>query len=131
MPTDMEHALTKLEVSEWISKGRSRKYCIEKLVESGMKNGAANMLYYAALKELLPEPNLLDDYKKNLIQQNLDRLEQVIETSLSGNTADRAIALKAIDTLNKMCGAYSDNNITIAQQNKDGDGQIIQIRFGE
>ena len=127
----MEHALTKLEVSEWISKGRSRKYCIEKLVESGMKNGAANMLYYAALKELLPEPNLLDDYKKNLIQQNLDRLEQVIETSLSGNTADRAIALKAIDTLNKMCGAYSDNNITIAQQNKDGDGQIIQIRFGE
>lgn len=127
----MEHALTKLEVSEWISKGRSRKYCIEKLVESGMKNGAANMLYYAALKELLPEPNLLDDYKKNLIQQNLDRLEQVIETSLSGNTADKAIALKAIDTLNKMCGAYSDNNITIAQQNKDGDQQIIQIRFGE
>lgn len=129
MPTDMEHALTKLEVSEWISKGRSRKYCIEKLVESGMKNGAANMLYYAALKELLPEPNLLDDYKKNLIQQNLDRLEQVIETSLSGNTADKAIALKAIDTLNKMCGAYSDNSITIAQQGKEGEGQIIQITF--
>ena len=129
--TDMEHTLTRLQVQEWISKGKSRKYCVDKLVETGMKNGAASMLYYRALKDMLPEPNLLDDYKKNLIQQNLDRLEQVIETSLSGNTADKAIALKAIDTLNKMCGAYSDNNITIAQQNKDGDQQIIQIRFGE
>lgn len=127
--TDMEHTLTRLQVQDWISKGKSRKYCVDKLVETGMKNGAASMLYYRALKDMLPEPNLLDDYKKNLIQQNLDRLENVIETSLSGNTADKAIALKAIDTLNKMCGAYSDNNITIAQQNKDGDQQIIQITF--
>ena len=41
-----------------------------------------------------------------------------------------AIAIKAIDTLNKMCGAYNDNNqVTIAKNNLGE--EIIQIKFGE
>lgn len=124
-------AVTITQVTEWISKGHTRQYCINKLMEDGVTYSNANVIYYGALKELTPDQNLFDDYKRGVIQQNLDRLETIIDSSISGNTSEKMVALKAIDQLNKLCGAYGENNITIAQQNKDGDGQVIQIRFGE
>lgn len=123
----MENALTQGTVAEWISKGHTRKYCLEKLVEDGMELGPAKRLYYGALKELTPEPNMLDDYKRGIIQQNLDRLEQIVESSISGNTGEKMVALKAIDTLNKLVGAYGENSVTVAQS-KEGE-QIIRITF--
>lgn len=86
-------------------------------------------MYYGALKKLLPDPDLFTAYKQSLAQQNIDRLESIVESSISGTTGDKAIAIKAIDTLNKMISAYGDNGITIAQQDKDGAQQVIKIVF--
>lgn len=124
---EMGMAATGTKVMEWISQGHTRKYCMDRLQEEGMSRSAANTLYYNSLKELLPEPDLFTNYKQNLTQQNIDRLESIVESTISGNTAEKAIAIKAIDTLNKMCGSYGENSVTVAQ-NKEGE-QIIRITF--
>lgn len=128
-PKDVEKQATQMQIAEWVGKGKSRSWIMEKLQEDGMSYINANHVYYGALKDLTPDPDLIGEYKKSLIQQNLDRLEKIVESSISGNTADKAIALKAIDQLNKLAGAYNDNQITVAR-NKEGD-EIIQIKFGE
>lgn len=125
---ELETVTTQTQVQEWVTKGKSRKWIMEKLQKEGLTIPAANHIYYGALKELTPEPNLLDDYKKSLIQTNLDRLEEIINTSISGNTGDKKVALQAIDTLNKMIGIYNDkNHVTIAKDNQNN--EVIQITF--
>ena len=123
----MEAALTQNKVMEWVSKGKSRKWCMERLQEEGMTSAAASSLYYESLKEMLPDPDLFADYKKALMQTNLDRLETIVESTISGNTGEKMVALKAIDQMCKLTGMYNDNQITVAR-NKDGD-EIIQITF--
>lgn len=128
----MNSLMTTQEIADRVNDGQSKAQIIAWLQEErGMTWGSAKNLYYNTLKEMVPDDAYLQAYKKSLATTNIARLEKIVDDSLSGNTADKAIALKAIDQLNKICGAYADNNITIAQQNKDGDGQIIQIRFGE
>lgn len=124
---EMEIALTETKVMEWVSKGHTRQYCMKKLQDEGMSWGAANSIYYSSLKAMLPNPDLFTDYKQTLMQQNIDRLEKIVESSISGSTADKALAIKAIDTLNKMVSAYGENGVII-NKNKEGDEQII-IRF--
>lgn len=126
---EMQLAVTEVKVMEWISKGKTRQYCMTKLQEDGMTKSAADHMYYGALKKLLPDPDLFTAYKQSLMQQNIDRLEQIVDNTISGGTGDKAIAIKAIDTLNKMCGVYGENSVTVAN-NKDGE-QIIRIEFGK
>ena len=59
-----------------------------------------------------------EETKETLIAMNNGRLDSIIEDSMK--TGDRSSAIKAIDTQNRMCGAYtekvrleSDNTITI------------------
>lgn len=124
----LEYQGTQIQIQEWINKGKSRQYIMDRLQEDGMTVLGAQEIYYATLKEMAPDPNLFDDYKKQVIQQNLDRLEKIVESSIDGNYQEKNVALKAIDTLNKLIGAYSDSNsVTIA---KDNQGQeIIRIEF--
>lgn len=124
----LEYQGTQIQIQEWINKGKSRQYVMDRLQEDGMTVLGAQEIYYATLKEMAPDPNLFDDYKKQVIQQNLDRLEKIVESSIDGNYQEKNVALKAIDTLNKLIGAYSDSNsVTIA---KDNQGQeIIRIEF--
>lgn len=130
--TNMGALMTTQEIADMVNDGKSRKEIIAYLQEEkNMTWGSAKNLYYNTLKEMVPDEAYLKAYKKSLATTNMARLEQIIDESLSGNTADKAIALKAIDQLNKMVGAYADNSITIAQQNKDGDQQIIQIDFSK
>ena len=124
---EMQLAVTEVKVMEWISKGKTRQYCMTQLQEDGMSRSAADHMYYGALKKLLPDPDLFTAYKQSLMQQNLDRLEQIVDSTISGNTGEKAIAIKAIDTLNKMTGCYGENSVTVAN-NKEGD-QIIRITF--
>ena len=124
---EMQLAVTEVKVMEWISKGKTRQYCITQLQEDGMTRSAADHMYYGALKKLLPDPDLFTAYKQSLMQQNIDRLETIVDNTISGGTGDKAIAIKAIDTLNKMCGVYGENSVTVAN-NKDGE-QIIRITF--
>lgn len=124
---NIDNALTQTKVAEWISKGHTRQYCLKRLVDDGMTPYNAQNMYYGAMKLITPEPDLFDEYKKGIIQQNLDRLEQIVESSISGNTGEKMVALKAIDTLNKLVGAYGENSVTIAK-NKDNE-EIIRITF--
>lgn len=122
--------ITTQEISDRINDGQSKAQIIAWLQEAkNMTYGSAKNLYYNTLKEMVPDDAYLQAYKKSLATTNIARLEKIVDDSLSGNTADKAIALKAIDQLNKICGAYADNSVTIAK-NKEGD-EIIQIRFGE
>lgn len=118
-------------LADYISKGHSRDECIEMLVETTeMTRGSAYNLYHKALKQLLPDPKYMDDLKQTIIQQNLDRLEKIVNSSINGNTQEKKVALQAIDTLNKMFGAYADKNqVTIAKDNS-GD-EVIQITFSK
>lgn len=124
---EMQLAVTEVKVMEWISKGKTRQYCITQLQEDGMTRSAADHMYYGALKKLLPDPDLFTAYKQSLMQQNIDRLETIVDNTISGGTGDKAIAIKAIDVLNKMTGCYGENSVTVAN-NKDGE-QIIRITF--
>lgn len=128
--TRMGGLITTQEISDRINDGQSKAQIIAWLQEAkNMTYGSAKNLYYNTLKEMVPDDAYLQAYKKSLATTNIARLEKIVDDSLSGNTADKAIALKAIDQLNKICGAYADNSVTIAQQNKDGDGQVIKITF--
>lgn len=126
----MDSLMTTQEIADRVNDGQSKAQIIAWLQEErGMTWGSAKNLYYNTLKEMVPDDAYLQAYKKSLATTNIARLEKIVDDSLSGNTADKAIALKAIDQLNKICGAYADNSVTIAQQNKDGDQQVIKITF--
>ena len=126
----MNSLMTTQEIADRVNDGQSKAQIIAWLQEEkGMTWGSAKNLYYNTLKEMVPDDAYLQAYKKSLATTNIARLEKIVDASLSGNTADKAIALKAIDQLNKICGAYADNSVTIAQQNKDGDQQVIKITF--
>lgn len=120
----IERAVTRMEIMDMISKGQSRTDIVQSLVDNGLGYKNANLLYYQAMKELTPDINLLDDYKRGIMQQNLDRLEKIINSSIDGNTGDKKVALQAIAELNKMLGLSQGNNVTI-NKNQEGDEQIV------
>lgn len=120
----IERAATRMDVMGLISKGKSRTEVIQNLVDDGIEYSNANLLYYEALKEMTPDTNLLDDYKRGMIQINLDRLEKIINSCIDGSTGDKKVALQAIAEVNKMIGVSQGNNVMI-NKNNQGDEQII------
>ena len=118
------------DIAERISKGEPREKLVKELVDGGMDRTKATRYYYEALKEITPEDTILDAYKKGMMQVNLNRLETIIETSISGNSQDKQVALKAIAELNKMLGLSNDTNKVTVANNKEGE-QIIQIEFSK
>lgn len=119
----IERAATRMDVMGLISKGKSRTEVIQNLVDDGIEYSNANLLYYEALKEMTPDTNLLDDYKRGMIQINLDRLEKIINSCIDGSTGDKKVALQAIAEVNKMIGVSQGNNVMINRN--QGDEQII------
>ena len=96
--TNMGALMTTQEIADMVNDGKSRKEIIAYLQEEkNMTWGSAKNLYYNTLKEMVPDEAYLKAYKKSLATTNMARLEQIIDESLSGNTADKAIALKAIE----------------------------------
>ena len=127
MPTNFKTIVNQAQVSEWISQGKSRQFILDALADSGAGPQEARKLYYTTIKDIIPSPDLFENHKQVVIQQNLDRLEGIIEKCIDGNTGDKKVALQAIAELNKMCGVYDSNKVTIAK-NKEGD-EVIQIAF--
>ena len=122
--------ITTAEIQMMVDEGKSRDTIINWLQEEkGMTWGSAKNLYYETIKSMSDDTTMLDTYKASLVRTNLARLETIVETTMSGNTGEKMVALKAIDQINKLIGAYNGNSVTIAN-NKEGE-QIIQIRFGE
>lgn len=124
----IEKKVTYMTIQDMIAQGKSRQSIIKYLTDQGINQKTASCLYYEALKDMTPSPDLLDDYKKGIVVQNLDRLENIINNTLSGNTGDKKVALQAIDTLNKMIGAYAGNNGVTINKDNQGNEQII-IKF--
>lgn len=120
----MEKTATKMEIMDAISKGQSRADIVQSLVDDGITYRNAQQLYYEAMKDMTPDINLLDDYKRGMMQQNLDRLEKIINSSIEGNAGDKKVALQAIAEMNKMLGLSQGNNVTI-NKNNQGDEQIV------
>ena len=120
----MQKTATKMEIMDAISKGQSRADIVNSLVDDGITYRNAQQLYYEAMKDMTPDINLLDDYKRGMMQQNLDRLEKIINSSIEGNSQDKGVALKAIAEMNRMLGLSQSDKVTI-NKNQEGDEQII------
>ena len=116
-------------VQEMITSGMTRMEIINALREKGLTYDKAEHAYYIALKDMAPSPDFIDDYKRGLIQLNLDRLEKIINETIGGNFQSKAVALKAISEINRMLNVTGNNGVVINKNNK-GDEQII-ISFGD
>lgn len=120
--------ITTAEIQMMVDEGKSRDTIINWLQEEkGMTWGSAKNLYYETIKGMSDDTTMLDTYKASLVRTNLARLETIVENTMSGNTGEKMVALKAIDQINKLIGAYNGNSVTIAN-NKEGE-QIVQITF--
>ena len=92
----------------------------------------AKYYYQAALNWLIPDD--MDGYKKGLIQANMERLEKIVEECIEIKDDARKgadylrVAKDAIAEMNKALGV-GNTRLQIAQENKEGEQQIISIDF--
>lgn len=108
-----------------LSKGMSRVNAIRTYAEEwGISSKQAEEYYSAALKYLLPLD--MDDYKKGLIQANIERLEAIIEDTMGRGGNQYTNAINAIKELNKMLGLGNDKMVAVETQ----DTKFV-IKFGE
>lgn len=115
------------EIAQMISDGKSRKTIQQYIKDNyGVKDRQARCYYSAALRLLIPDESEFDEYRKGLIQANIDRLEKIIERSITGNTQDMKVAKDCISELNKMMGLGDKTNIMI-NKNDNEETFIIQI----
>lgn len=122
-----------MEVAKMICEGKSKQTCLEYVQEAqGCALQQAKYYYQAALNWLIPDD--MDEYKKGLLQANVERLEKIIEEGIEKRLDERRgadylrTAKDAISELNKMLGV-GNPRLQIAQENKDGEQQIITIDF--
>lgn len=121
-----------IEVANMICEGKSKKSCLDYIMASQDVGVAMAKFYYqAALNWLIPTD--IDEYKKGLIQANVERLETIIQEGLEKSLdakrgADYLRTAKdAIAELNKMLGVGLGSKVTVAQ-NQQGE-QIVEINF--
>lgn len=111
-----------------LSKGATKKEVVQFLEENyKMTTNRATEYYYAACHYLRPKDP--EKYREALIQNNISRLEKIIDECMegTGNEKQLKVAREAIAELNKMLG-ISGNNVTI-RQNQEEKTQEIQINF--
>lgn len=128
-PNKLEQTDTLVQVANYISKGHSKQQTMDWIAETfGLGYNSASKYYHDALKEVIMDDDLLSDYKKTIQQQNYDRLEKIIDSTIDGNAAEKKVAIDAIKELNRMADPGNGNSVTIGK-NGGGD-EIIQITFG-
>ena len=117
-----------LELAKMLSKGKSRQTIIEYAMSHyNVSEVQAKRYYVAASKYLIPDN--LDEYRKGIIQQNMERLETIIEKCME----DRQwkTAREAIDSLNKMFGINGSGiQVGIHTDNENNTQQVV-IKFNE
>lgn len=120
-----------IETAKMICEGKSKQTCLEHIQEAqGCGIQQARMYYQAALNWLIPSD--LEDYKKGLLQANIERLEKIIEEGIDNRNDERRgadylrTAKDAISELNKMLGV-GNPRIQMAE-NAEGD-KMISIEF--
>lgn len=122
-----------IEVARMICDGKSKATCLD-YIQRAQNVGIqqAKQYYQAALNWLIPSD--MDEYKKGLLQANIERLEKIIEDGIQNRNDGRRgadylrTAKDAISELNKMLGV-GNPRLQIAQENKSGEQQVITIDF--
>lgn len=115
------------EVAQMISEGKSRQTCQQWIKDTyGVQDRQARAYYSAALRLLIPDESKFDEYRKALVQANIDRLEKIIEVCIESNDANMlSQARQCIAELNKMFGLTDKNNTVMINKDADGDEQIV------
>jgi hypothetical protein len=116
-----------IEIAKMLSKGKSRQSVIDYAMSTYQINETQAKRYYsAATKYLLPED--MDEFRKGLIQANMERLEHIIEKCME--QGQWKVAREAIDSLNKMFGVTGGVQVGIQTDNENNTQQIV-IKFNE
>lgn len=112
-----------ISLAKMISEGMSRKNLQEWIMTNyGVGDRQARAYYSAALRYLIPDNE--EEYKRGLIQANINRLETIIERTMSEGSADYKSAIAAIKEINRLV-APNENSIEVAT--KDA---AFRIKFG-
>ena len=110
----------KLQASTLINQGWSREDIIEKLCEDfEYSEATAQTIYYAAQRNA---NKAISDYINEAAKVNVQRLISIIDAAFAEKKYGDS--LKAIDTLNKMGGLYSPEQVDVNMQ-----GEPIKISF--
>ena len=115
-----------MQIAERVSKGESRMG-LQRWMQENWQIGdsQASAYYMAAVRYLIPDDE--DEYKKGLIQANLNRLEEIVENTMTGRNYN--LAISAIKELNRMLGIGGDKNtVEVAT---DGANTVFRVSFGE
>ena len=110
-------------LAKMISEGMSRKNVQEWIMAHyDVSARQARAYYSAALRYLIPDNE--EEYKRGLIQSNIERLETIIERTMAEGSADYKSAIAAIKEINRLV-APNENSIEVAT--KDA---AFRIKFG-
>ena len=110
-------------LAKMLSEGMSRKNAQEWIMTHyDVSARQARAYYSAALRYLIPDNE--EEYKRGLIQTNINRLETIIERTMAEGSADYKSAIAAIKEINRLV-APNDNTIEVAT--KDA---AFRIKFG-
>ena len=109
-----------MQASTLINQGWSREDIIEKLREDfEYSEATAQTIYYAAQRNA---NKAISDYINEAAKVNVQRLISIIDAAFAEKKYGDS--LKAIDTLNKMGGLYSPEQVDVNMQ-----GEPIKISF--
>ena len=112
-----------ISLAKMISEGMGRKSAIEWIMTNyEVGDRQARAYYTAALRYLIPDNE--EEYKRGLIQANINRLETIIERTMAEGSADYKSAIAAIKEINRLV-APNENSIEVAT--KDA---AFRIKFG-
>ena len=110
-------------LAKMLSEGMSRKNAQEWIMTHYDVSGRQARAYYsAALRYLIPDNE--EEYKRGLIQANINRLETIIERTMAEGSADYKSAIAAIKEINRLV-APNENTIEVATKDS-----AFRIKFG-
>ena len=110
-------------LAKMLSEGMSRKSALEWIMTNyEVGDRQARAYYTAALRYLIPDNE--EEYKRGLIQANINRLETIIERTMAEGSSDYKSVIAAIKEINRLV-APNENSIEVAT--KDA---AFRIKFG-
>jgi len=114
------------EVAKMVSEGKTRDAIIDHLCgKYGIAYDTARNYYTDGIRWMIPKDE--DEYRKEIIYKNFNRLETIIERAMSNNQLK--IAREAIDSLNKMVGIGNGGFQVAVNNDKENNTQQIYIKF--
>lgn len=111
-------------LAKMISEGQSRQKVQEWIMTNyEVGDRQARAYYSAALRYLIPDNE--EEYKKGMIQANINRLENIIERTMTEDDADFKNAIAAIREINRILEPKEKNTIEVASNDV-----AFRIKFG-